>query len=216
MKKKIILLLTAILTLTLLPGCSKKEDAAKEPDILQIRSICDLATMECYYHNVAKSVKEAEAGLLHIGEKDRTFWIEYTGVVTLGIDMSQVEMKISGTNIEMTIPEAKILRISIDESSINEESFITSQDSLNKNKITAEDQTQAINDAQRTMEATASQNSKMLMKAQDRATKLIENYINQLGAAAGVEYNITWNYLEGEASITDTNDMAVSGEISES
>ena len=161
-------------------------------------------------------MKEAEAGLLHIGEKDRTFWIEYTGVVTLGIDMSQVEMKISGTNIEMTIPEAKILRISIDESSINEESFITSQDSLNKNKITAEDQTQAINDAQRTMEATASQNSKMLMKAQDRATKLIENYINQLGAAAGVEYNITWNYLEGEASITDTNDMAVSGEISES
>ena len=66
------------------------------------------------------------------------------------------------------------------------------------------------------METTASQNSKMLMKAQNRATKLIENYINQLGAAAGVEYNITWNYLEGEASITDTNDMAVSGEISES
>ena len=38
------------------------------PDIAQIRTICELATLECYYHNVAKSVKEKGSGLLHIGE----------------------------------------------------------------------------------------------------------------------------------------------------
>lgn len=60
MKKKIITLsLIGILLISLLSGCGKSEDkeAAKstEPDIMQVRSICKLATVECYYHNVAKS-----------------------------------------------------------------------------------------------------------------------------------------------------------------
>ena len=52
MKKKIITLsLIGILLISLLSGCGKSEDkeAAKstEPDIMQVRSICKLATVEC-------------------------------------------------------------------------------------------------------------------------------------------------------------------------
>ena len=92
MKKKIITLsLIGILLISLLSGCGKSEDkeAAKstEPDIMQVRSICKLATVECYYHNVAKSEKPAGTGIWHFGEKDRQFWIEYTGTMKLGIDI---------------------------------------------------------------------------------------------------------------------------------
>ena len=68
MKKKIInLSLIGILLISLLSGCGKSEDKEEakstEPDIMQIRSICKLATVECYYHNVAKSEKSAGTGI---------------------------------------------------------------------------------------------------------------------------------------------------------
>lgn len=50
-------------------------------------AICELSTMDCYYHNVAKYFeKDAQKGFLGIGKKDKRFWIEYSGVVQMGID----------------------------------------------------------------------------------------------------------------------------------
>lgn len=199
-KSKVIIVLVSILNMLIFSGCSKQntERDIKEPDISQIRNICNLATLECYYHNVAKSVKTAESGITHIGEKDRTFWIEYTGIARLGIDMSKVKMVIEGENVEITLPEAEVLSLTIDKETLGEDSFISSDDGLNKNKITANDQTQAINEGQNKMEETVKNNSLLLLRAQDRAKMLIENYINQLGEVAGVTYNITWNYLEAD------------------
>ena len=37
------------------------------PDLGRVQSICELATLECYYHNVAKSTKEPGRGLFHFG-----------------------------------------------------------------------------------------------------------------------------------------------------
>ena len=42
-----------------------------------------------------------------MGEKERKFWSEYTGVAKIGIDMSDVNMKVDGTSVEITIPDAK-------------------------------------------------------------------------------------------------------------
>lgn len=200
MRNKATLYLVLILMVGALSGCVNKKTAV-DPDVLQIRNICNLATLECYYHNVAKSEKKAGSGISHIGEKDRTFWIEYTGVARLGIDMSKVEMKIDGNNIELRMPPAKVLSISIDKDDLGEDSFILSGDGWNKNKITAYDQTQAINDAQMEMKKMVTENSSLLLSAQNRAKTLIENYIIQLGEAAGVVYNIKWTYIEdGETS----------------
>lgn len=57
--------------------------------------------------------------------------------------MSKVQMEIKESDIEITLPEAEVLDISIDKKTLNEDSYITSQNSWNKNKITAEDQTEA-------------------------------------------------------------------------
>ena len=152
MKKKIITLsLIGILLISLLSGCGKSEDkeAAKstEPDIMQVRSICKLASVECYYHNVAKSEKPAGTGIWHFGEKDRQFWIEYTGTVKLGIDMSKVQMKVNGTDVTVTIPEAEVLQVNVDDDSYNSDSYIFSEDGINKNDITAEDATGEVENA---------------------------------------------------------------------
>lgn len=73
---------------------AKEEEniVVNKPALSQIRSICELATLECYYHNVEKSAKTKGTGLAHVGEKKK-FWIEYTGVAKTEIDMSDVNMK---------------------------------------------------------------------------------------------------------------------------
>ncbi len=199
MQKKIrVFILVLGLVVCTMCGCSANQKQAKDdvPDIIQIRNICNLATLECYYHNVAKSTKKPDEGITHIGEKERTYWIEYTGKVRLGIDMSKVSMKVSGSDVEVTIPEAKVLSSSIEEKSLDENSYVMSEDGWNKNAITVDDQTKAIKKAQKGMVKEVKKNSALLLSAQDRAKTLIENYINQLGEANGCQYNIKWKNIE--------------------
>lgn len=183
------LLMTMIIVGSLV-GCSRKK--VPEPELTQVRSICNLATVKCYYHNVALSEKKAT----HLFEKDRKFWIEYTGIANVGIDMSKVEMKVSGEKVKVTIPSAKLLNISIDDEKLNESSFISSDNGLNKNEITADDQTKAIDDAQEEMKKEVRANTSVMVSAQERAKTLIENYIKQLGEASGINYQIEWKYVE--------------------
>ena len=108
MKRWIALLTSAVLILSC-TACQKKEQLPKvEPQISQMRSICELAVMECYYHNVAKYQEEDAAGFL-LWKKDKHFWIEYSGVVELGIDASRLSMEVSGDEVTITIPAAKVL-----------------------------------------------------------------------------------------------------------
>jgi len=191
--KRLSLLIAVVFFIGMLSGCSSSpKPAAEEPDIMQIRSICNLATLECYYHNVAKSIKKAGSGISHWGEKDRKFWIEYTGSAKIGIDMSKVSMKIEGENITISMPNAKLLSIDIEE--LTQDSYIISDDGWNENKITAEDQTAAINDAQAAMKKSVESNSALLLNAQNRAKNLIENYINKMGELSRVSYTIQWEY----------------------
>lgn len=96
------------------------------------------------------------------------------------------------------------MNISVEESTLNEESYISSEDGLNSNKITAEDQTLAIENAQKEMEGSVKNNSALLLSAQSRAKDLIKNYIDRLGEVSGVEYKITWVYEDGEET-TEVN-----------
>lgn len=146
------------------------------------------------FHNVAKSEKPAGTGIWHFGEKDRQFWIEYTGTVKLGIDMSKVQMKVNGTDVTVTIPEAEVQQVNVDDDSYNSDSYIFSEDGINKNEITAEDATGAVENARNEMIKTAEENTALLVNAQERAKKMIENYIMQLGETTGTEYQITWKY----------------------
>lgn len=179
------------------------EKEIEQPDLTQIRSICKLATLECYYHNVAKSVKEAGTGITHLGEKDRKFWTEYNGVAKIGVDMSRGSMDVKGTEITIYIPEAEILSIKPNSESVAVP--IADTDSANSNPIEAEDVTEAINIAQEDIVAKIQNDSSLLVNAQDRAKKLIENYINQLGEISGVKFTIKWETIHNSSSLAEEN-----------
>lgn len=190
MKKVILILMSFILVVTL-SGCSKYRDV--KPSLEQVRSISNLSTLDCYYHNVAKGEKTKGTGIAHLGEKDRKIWIEYTGIVSIGIDMKKVDMKVKGSNIVISIPKAEVLSVEIDDDSFNEDSFVTNDDSFfNKNKITSNDQKKIIKESLDTMRNEASNDEELLKKAQNRAKSLIKSYIDEISNLSGINYTIEW------------------------
>ena len=75
--KRIISVLLAALTLLLMAAgqqaSGSEAQSVVEPKASQMKSICELATMECYYHNVAKYKEENAEGVLW-WKKDKVFW----------------------------------------------------------------------------------------------------------------------------------------------
>ena len=58
MKKAIALTVILLLVVSIFGACSTM--VAKEPQEDEIKAICQLATVKCYYNNVAKIVKEKD------------------------------------------------------------------------------------------------------------------------------------------------------------
>lgn len=200
MKKIMSFILITIMSFSLI-ACSndKKTNKEIEPQVSQMKSICELATMKCYYHNVAKYMNEDATGMLW-WKKDRKFWIEYSGIVTIGIDTSLVNIEVDGENVTITIPPAKVLGCKVNEETLTEDSFIVAKNSA---KVEAEHQTEAFKEAQTKMQEEASSDAILLANAQQRAQKLLEDYVNNIGNCVGKTYNIKWTYLEGAEELNN-------------
>ena len=212
MKKLMCILISAVLTLSL-AACSDTEPAPvdMEPKTSQMKAICELAVMDCYYHNVAKyELKDAEGFLWWT--KDKNFWIEYSGVVTLGVDVSRVTVEIDGTKVTVSIPAAEVLSCTVDSNSLTEDSYIVAKDSA---AIEAEDEIEAFSVAQADLEATASQDTALLASAQQQAQQLLEDYITNIGKATGKSYSIEWIYLD-ENNVPVGSEQTAPGTMEES
>lgn len=194
MKKLIVSLLIAVFGLTAV-SC-EKEDALPQmqPEAARMKSICELAVMECYYHNVAKFQEEDAEGFLW-WQKDKRFWIEYSGVVRLGIDASLVNIQVNENQVVIEIPEARVMDCKVDSASLNEDSYIVDVDSA---KISAEDEVRAFNEAQHQLEQNAANDRALLAEAQQRTQSLLEDYVHNIGNIIGVDYSIQWVYLESD------------------
>lgn len=195
MKKRFIALLSV--PVLLLSACgSSQEKAPLTPDVSQMKTICELSVMDCYYHNVAKFYdKDAEKFLFWT--KDKEFWIEYSGIVRLGVDVDQVAVAVNGNTVTVTLPEAKVLGCKVDPDSLSEDSYIVADGSAS---ITADDQTAAFAAAQKDMENSAAEDTVLLSMARDRARQLLENYIQNLSDMTGQSYTIEWNDAAEEES----------------
>lgn len=167
------------------------------PEVGKIREICELVVVECDYHNVAKSKKAPGIGPEHIGEKERTFWIEYTGKAQVYYRADKIEIEQDGTELTIILPRPSV-SCTVDENSWNEDSYVISQDQwIQKNPITAEDQTKAVSLAQAEMVGKIRSNSSLMNTAKMQLQELVRNYVDQIGDATGVQYHITWK------SVTD-------------
>ncbi len=167
-----------------------------EPKEARLRTITELATVDCYFNNVAKYEEKDAEGML-FWTKDKQFWIEYSGVVRLGVDASLIEMSVSKNKVKITIPNAKVLDSWVDEASLTEDSFLFKD---NTAKIDADDQVLALAKAQEDMEVVAAADTTLLANAQQRTQTLLEDYVENIGNAAGIDYEIEWVFLEEETS----------------
>ena len=201
--KRFAALLLACLCAAGLPGCSsltseeEEEEETNYIDYSEIDSICELATLKCYYHNVAKAETEASGLFKIFGVGYKKIWIEYSGIVELGIDASLVSITQPDEEnvITVTIPEAEVLSVDLDEDSLGEPltetGFLTT--------ITTEEETTALSSAQDSMEEAVKENDELLEQAQDRAKELIEAYISNIGELTDTVYTIEWNEIENNA-----------------
>ena len=180
---------TVVLCLT---GCGKETQTA---DFSGVTSVCELATLKCYYHNVAKAETEASgifAKWLKTGYKK--IWTEYSGIIEYGIDISQVTVSEPDKNgvVTVTMPDAQVLNVDVDEDSLGtpltDTGFLTS--------VTTEEKTTTLAGAQEAMEQQAKENTEMLSQAKARAKTLIEEYIKNVGESFGEEYTVEWKDAE--------------------
>lgn len=180
---------TVVLCLT---GCGKETQTA---NFSGVTSVCELATLKCYYHNVAKAETEASgifAKWLKTGYKK--IWTEYSGIIEYGIDISQITVSEPDKNgvVTVTMPDAQVLNVDVDEDSLGtpltDTGFLTS--------VTTEEKTTTLAGAQEAMEQQAKENTEMLSQAKARAKTLIEEYIKNVGESIGEEYTVEWKDAE--------------------
>lgn len=202
MKKKIALLMGAVMLCC--TACKSKDTASMEIQPTQMKSICELATMDCYYHTVAKYDEKDAAGVL-LWKKDKRFWIEYSGVATIGIDVSQVQIDVKDDQVTIAIPPAKVMDCRVDETSLTEDSYIVDKDSAS---VKAADQIQAFAETQRYIWETAEKDTVTLFNAQQRAQILLEDYVKNIGKVTGKQYTIEWIYLEELGETVETEAAA--------
>lgn len=168
------------------------EEILEKPDFSEVTKIGELATLRCFYHNVAEAEKQPDGlfkyGLFQVGYKK--FWMEYTGTVEMGIDISKVKIAQPDEEgiVRVYIPEVEKFRVNQDSTSLQEPVYETGVFT----SITTEEKTAALSKAQETMEATARADQTMLQRARENAKTLIEQYIINIGVNLGQEYDVVW------------------------
>ena len=163
-------------------SCSRTADIA--PTVLDVRQICDMAVLECYYHNNAQVLRK---------DKQQQ-WIDYGSTVKIGIDASLVNIAIDGDTVTVTLPKAKVLgEPKIDTDSID---ILTASGA----KITNEEQVRALHEANENAKATTESNTQLLANADSRIRKILESYIQQIGALAGKRYKVVFVSTEATAA----------------
>ena len=183
---------TALLLLT--TACGKAEEPALPlPQEEQVKTICQLAVLECEYHNLAKYQDGQKVERFLWMTKGKRFWVEYSATVVLGIDADQVSMELQGDVVSITLPRARVLNCKVNGDSLSKDSYIVDKDSA---PVTAQDEVAAFQDAQDGLQKTVEADNNMMNLAQKRAEELLRNYVNSLAKATGTEYQVEFHYIE--------------------
>lgn len=193
--ERIIKLLTLSFVMFNLFGCQKDISAVKKDlELKEMRSIAELATVECYYHNVAKSDEPTNKSFFEFWKKNNIrFWVEYDGIVQIGIDATKLQVSVDGSQVKISLPTAHVLNAKVNPDSLSKNSFYYDPNSEKPNEAS---EREAFNQAQQNMKLAAESNTALLSNARENAKELLENYVNTIGEATGIKYNIEWIYLE--------------------
>lgn len=189
-------LITAILVACVCVGLhtweSQKKEVSNKAEFSAVNKVCELATLRCYYHDVAEYEKQPDGlfkyGLFQYGYKK--FWIEYDGIVEIGIDVGQVQVNEPDENgaVKIYVPKAEILNINADPESMSE----VVADTGKFTEITALEKADAFSEAQTTMKSNAENDSSILTQAHNNAKELLKQYVVNVGEQMGQHYTVEW------------------------
>ena len=156
---------------------SGEEPTAITSDLLsqQIQGISELASVEYNYTNMGKYENQVTFYGWNVPFTTKSFILSYDGKIKAGIDMSLVEVNVHGQNIDITIPQAKILSHEIDQESI--EVFDETKNIFNQISIT--DYNQFAIDQKKSMESKA-QEKGLLEEAQNKAKETIQTFVESM------------------------------------
>lgn len=123
-----------VVTLFLILGGakSKTHKAAEMYEYSSVSSICELATLKSYYHNVVVYAKDpsiveriaSNVLVFPFGELTKfgykQYWLEYSGIVESGIDASLVRISDPDKDgvVKVYVPDAKVLNVYADETTL--------------------------------------------------------------------------------------------------
>lgn len=196
--KKLIQVLSAVLMIISVSGCVQKENEniqEEKIEVTKMRAIAELATVECYFHNVAKFDQSNDKSWFEFWKKENTkFWIEYDGIVTVGIKaLDELKIEVDNETVNITLPHAEVITATVSPESLTEKSFFYD---VNSQKPTAEMETKAFEAAQNDMMNAAKENKALLVNAEDNAKELLKKYVQYIGDLVGIEYKINWIEIE--------------------
>ncbi len=194
--------LFVITFLLLIPNGDKDNKAVTFSEYSSINTICELATTKSFYHNVVMYEKEPDGGnkfvndillwpfggYTQIGYKQ--YWLEYSGIVETGVDASQIKISAPTADgvVNVYIPEAKVLSIYADESSLteplSEKGWFTT--------ISTQEKITAFAEAQQAMKEEAENDKSLLKRARESAKVLLERYIIATGSQMGISLSVNW------------------------
>ena len=197
-----LLCLVASLVVLFIPYNKKEANPINISEYDSVNTICELATLKSFYHNVAMYEQNPEGfnqvlndvllwpfgGYTKIGYKH--FWLEYSGIVETGIDASQVQLRGPDAQgvVDIYIPDAKILNVYADENSlsepISENGWFTA--------ISGKEKADAFAKAQSAMREEAENDQALMRRAKENAKKLLEQYVIKTGKNIGVNYTVNW------------------------
>lgn len=197
-----VMLFLIALCILLFPGIKRQPEIGFFQDSYSINRICELATLRNYYHDVIVYIKEPDGRdkffndvviwpfgpLVRKGYKQ--FWIEYSGIVEMGIDASQI--RISNPNsmgvVNVYVPDAKVLNVFPDEDSFSEP---ITETGLFTN-ISGKEKIEALSRAQEVMSEEANNDQTQLSRAKNNAKTLLQRYIINFGNEIGKKYTVNW------------------------
>lgn len=191
-----------IIVICVLVMPNKKQNAINLSEYSSVNTICELATLRSFYHNVAMYEKEPDGGnkfvndvllwpfggYTKIGYKQ--FWLEYSGIVETGIDASQIKINGPDSNgiVEVYVPDAVVFNVYADEASLTEP--------LSENgwftTISWKETTEAFAKAQSAMRQEAENDQSLLRRSKEIAKLLLMRYIINTGKQMGANYTVKW------------------------
>ncbi|OUN05859.1 hypothetical protein B5G43_11400 [Flavonifractor sp. An92] len=144
----------------------------------RLSAIQELATQEYHYTNMGRFQNQLDFYGWKVPFTTKSFIVAYDGVIKAGVDLSELQVEVSGKTISVTLPEGKILSHDIDEESI--EVFDETKNIFNPIQI--EDYTGFTADQKASMEERAISEG-LLTAASERARTVVEEFITALPGA---------------------------------